>query len=78
MRFGYKLINEMNGKDEDFMEEMAHEQARFILEHGPYVTDSRGVRTYFKVSDVHKVKVVPPGVELEATTHGKEEDSSEA
>jgi hypothetical protein len=47
--------------------DMAREYASFILERGCRVTDERGVETYFPVHMIHKVKVVPPGVDIKAT-----------
>ena len=68
MRYGYKLLFAMG--DNDGAEEMAHEHARFIIERGPYVKDDRGVRTYFPPSAVDKVKVLPPGVQVNETKGG--------
>lgn len=65
MRYGYKIIFAMG--DNDGAEEMAHEHARFIIERGPYVTDDRGIRTYFPPSAVDKVKVIPPGANVNVT-----------
>lgn len=48
-------------------ETMAREYAVMCLERGCRVVDSRGVETYFPVHAIHKVKVVPPGVELGTT-----------
>lgn len=53
--------------DNDGADDMAHEHARLIVERGPFIDDDRGVRTYFPPHDVDKVKVVPPGVELNKT-----------
>jgi len=67
MKYGYKITYEMSGDQDDGLEEMAHEQARMAIESGQYVTDKRGVRTYYPPTAIQKVKVVPPGVELEST-----------
>ncbi len=72
MAHGFKIILTMEGAESHFTEEMAYEHARFIIERGPYMTDSRGVRTYYKLSDVDKVKVLPPGVTLNASKTVKE------
>lgn len=47
--------------------DMAREYASFILERGCRVVDERGVETYFPVHMIHKIKVIPPNVKLEAT-----------
>ena len=44
--------------------DMAREYVAFILERGCKVTDERGVETYFPVHMIHKIKIVPPDVEL--------------
>lgn len=48
-------------------EQDAREYARNIQREGPFICDSRGVKTYYPVHQVFKVKVVPPGIELEET-----------
>jgi len=57
----YKIIHEINSK------EMAHEYAERIMIRGDYYTDDRGVKTYIPISRIMKIKLIPPGVELETT-----------
>lgn len=59
--FFYKIVHEINSK------EMAHEYAALILGHGDFYKDDRGVETFIPIGRIMKVKVVPPGVELEET-----------
>lgn len=47
--------------------DMAREYAAFILERGCKITDERGVETYFPIHLIHKIKIVPPDVELKTT-----------
>ena len=51
-------------------ESEAHEYATFCLERGCRVIDDRGVETYFPVHMIHKVKVIPPGVQTGITDQG--------
>jgi hypothetical protein len=59
--FYYKIIHEINSR------EMAHEYAERIMARGDFYKDSRGVKTFIPVGRIMKVKVVPPGVEMETT-----------
>lgn len=52
----------------------AREYARLIITEGPFVTDGRGVITYYPPAQVFKVKIVPPDVELVQTE--SEQDGS--
>ena len=57
----YKIVHVINSR------EMAHEYAERILVRGDFYKDDRGVKTFIPTTRIMKVKVVPPGVELEAT-----------
>ena len=48
-------------------ETMAHEYAAIILSRGCKVVDSQGVETYFPIHTIHKIKIIPPDVELDTT-----------
>lgn len=60
---GFKITYFIGTKD------MAVEQARMAFSKGVYQKDARGVVTYYPPSAVEKVKLVPPGVELDKTEH---------
>ena len=47
---------------------MAREYATFAMANGCRHIDERGVETYWPTHMIHKIKVVPPGVELDTTT----------
>lgn len=61
MAAGFKITYTVGTKD------MAIEYARMTLQRGPFQMDERGVRTYYPPSSVDKIKVVPPGVDLDKT-----------
>lgn len=69
MKAGFKITREIDGmsSDDETFANMAKEQARYVVVNGPSVTDSRGVITWYPPSEVEKIKVVPPNVELGST-----------
>ena len=65
LRSGIKLTTVIG--DNDGAKAMAQEHARLNIERGPFIDDDRGVRTYYSPAAIDKVKVIPPGVELNKT-----------
>ena len=59
--FFYKITHFINSKT------MAHEYAERILVHGDFFKDDRGVKTFIPIQNIMKIKIVPPGIELEMT-----------
>lgn len=59
--FFYKIVHLINSR------EMAHEYVERIMIHGDFYKDQRGVKTFIPIQKIMKIKIVPPGVELEKT-----------
>jgi hypothetical protein len=59
--FFYKITHTINSK------EMALEYVERIMVRGDYYKDARGVVTYIPTARIMKIKLIPPGVELEET-----------
>lgn len=61
MDFNYKVRHVVKS------EPNAREYVERIHHKGAFYTDTRGVTTFFPPGRIMKVKLVPPGVELEVT-----------
>lgn len=59
--FFYKIIHIINSS------EMAHEYAERIMVRGDFYKDERGVKTFIPIQRIRKIKVIPPGIEMEKT-----------
>ena len=59
--FFYKIEHFINSR------EMAHEYVKLIMTHGDFYKDKRDVKTFIPIQRIMKIKIIPPGVELEET-----------